>query len=334
MFGITLGKPRPHVRGLSGVGRRVRAVPQLPVEPLSVRSGTRARTSRQAGVPSYLAPPLRTWLAAFLTDRLERRVRLRMGDRITRPGSSLRAALDAVQDMPGSDLRVIPWVSSGDDLLDAVDFALQLDDAAADQRRWSQMFSSDPEGGYPRLAEIGELVELLDDADSVYTVGVVNDRLCLIRRIDTTVQAAADHAMAADPTAGQLLRQAWGALYAREADPTTGYRDAVRAVEQLACPLVLPKEDATLGKVVSHLQQGGHKWRFVLVDRAGNDGVGPLVAMLDRLWTGQVSRHGGGKNSRDQTSAEAEAAVHLAATLVQLLSTGALVRRDVPPRRV
>jgi hypothetical protein len=50
--------------------------------------------------------------------------------------------------------------------------------------------------------------------------------------------------------------------------------------------------------------------------------------MLNRLWTGQVSRHGGGKNSRDQTPEEARAAVHLAATLVQLLSSGALTRRE------
>ena len=53
---------------------------------------------------------------------------------------------------------------------------------------------------------------------------------------------------------------------------------------------------------------------------------------------GQVSRHGGGQRSRDQTSEEAQAAVHLAATLVHLLGAGALTRRSTPhdqapPRR-
>jgi hypothetical protein len=100
-------------------------------------------------------------------------------------------------------------------------------------------------------------------------------------------------------------------------------------VEEVVCPLVLLKDDAaTLGKVVAHLKQGGHKWRFVLVARDGSDDVAPLVAMMDRLWTGQVSRHGGGKSSRDQTPEEARAAVHLSATLVQLLSTDALTRRE------
>lgn len=69
----------------------------------------------------------------------------------------------------------------------------------------------------------------------------------------------------------------------------------------------------------------------MLVDTDGADTVEPLVAMLERLWTGQVSWHGGGKNSRDQTQAEAEAAVHhLAATLVQLLASEALTRRATP----
>lgn len=66
----------------------------------------------------------------------------------------------------------------------------------------------------------------------------------------------------------------------------------------------------------------------MLVDKDGADAVDPLVVMLDRLWTGQVSRHGGGRNSRDQT--QAEAAVHLAATLVQLLTSGALTHRNTP----
>jgi hypothetical protein len=87
-------------------------------------------------------------------------------------------------------------------------------------------------------------------------------------------------------------------------------------------PASAQNDTATLGTVVRHLRDGGHKWRFTLVDRDGASTVDPLLAMLDRLWTGQVSRHGGGQRSRDQTPAEAQAAVHLAATLVQLLSTG------------
>ena len=53
----------------------------------------------------------------------------------------------------------------------------------------------------------------------------------------------------------------------------------------------------------------------------GGDGsVGPLVEMLERLWRGNVCRHGG-LVYRDQTLDEARAALQLAVTCVQWLST-------------
>jgi hypothetical protein len=56
--------------------------------------------------------------------------------------------------------------------------------------------------------------------------------------------------------------------------------------------------------------------------------VDPLVNMLELLWQAQVSRHGGAPKSRHQDQAEAAAAVHLAAVLVQWLSTGVLRKRQ------
>jgi hypothetical protein len=49
--------------------------------------------------------------------------------------------------------------------------------------------------------------------------------------------------------------------------------------------------------------------------------------MMRRLLAGEVSRHAGADHNRDQTQAEAEAAVHVAVLLVHLLSAGALARR-------
>ena len=107
----------------------------------------------------------------------------------------------------------------------------------------------------------------------------------------------------------------------------------MRAVEEIACPRVLPNDGAaTLGKVIATCATAP-SCSITLVDRDGADTVEPLVAMLDRLWTGQVSRHGGGQRSRDQTSEEAQAAVRLAATLVHLLGAGALTRRSTPHDR-
>lgn len=179
-------------------------------------------------------------------------------------------------------------------------------------------------------ARLERLSEALIDARMA--VAIADNRRQLVDRIDATVTAAAEQtAASADPVAAKLLRDAWRRVYGLHPDPTTAYRQAVRAVEEVLCPQILPRDgQRTLGKAIAHLREGGHKWRFVLVDKDGADTVEPLVAMLDRLWTGQVSRHGGGKNSRDQTPSEAEAAVHLAATLVQLLSTDGLSRRSIP----
>lgn len=131
----------------------------------------------------------------------------------------------------------------------------------------------------------------------------------------------------ADVTTAGLLADAWRQTYGRPTDPTTAYRQAVRAIEQVACPLVLPNNPkATLGNVRDHLRDAPHKWTFTLVDKDDAGTVDPVVTMFDRLWTGQVSRHGGGRTSREQTQTEAEAAVHLAVVLIQWLTIGALRR--------
>jgi hypothetical protein len=123
------------------------------------------------------------------------------------------------------------------------------------------------------------------------------------------------------------LRRAWSKAYGLHPEPTTAYREAVLAVEAVACPLVLPLDKgATLGKVLAHLKQGGARWEMALLAKDGGSGPEPFVALLERLWTGQVSRHAGSEHSRVQTQREAEAAVHLAVLAVQWLS-GEVLRR-------
>ncbi|WP_284748185.1 hypothetical protein [Amycolatopsis sp. RTGN1] len=132
------------------------------------------------------------------------------------------------------------------------------------------------------------------------------------------------------PTAAKLLAQAWYHAYRPDPDPTTAYREAVRAVEEVACPLVLPNNHkATLGTVIAHLRDAVAKWETVLFGTgAAPGGPEPVQELMSRLWTGQVSRHGGSKNSCDQDQAEAEAAVHAAVLLVQWLSTDVLSRKS------
>lgn len=135
--------------------------------------------------------------------------------------------------------------------------------------------------------------------------------------IRTAGDDAADH-----------LDTAWAAAYGPNPDPDKAYDEAVLAVETLACPLVCPNNPRrTLGTVIRDLRNQTTQWELTIGDAMGQPaGPGRLVEMLALLWEGQ-SRHAGAPNSRQQTQAEAEAAVHLAATLVQWLTTGVLHRR-------
>jgi len=178
--------------------------------------------------------------------------------------------------------------------------------------------------------ELDELGRMLHYGRSIYRVNDDGDGL--VYRVDPTAeQAFQETAAAAEPTTAALLRAAWQHAYKPDPDATTAYREAVRAVEQVACPLVLPNsQKPTLGTVIAHLRDAEHKWELALVDTTDAPAsIEPLVSLLDQLWQGQRSRHGGGSNSRDQRPEEAEAAVHLAVLAVQWLNTGVL-RKKTP----
>jgi hypothetical protein len=120
-------------------------------------------------------------------------------------------------------------------------------------------------------------------------------------------------------------------------EPTDGYADAVKAVEAVACPVVLP-EKTEQGKAMIHrvrdelLDRHPKRWRFVLVEsedvEAGHGSIDVVAAMLNRLLRGETERHGLEGRNRPSTQAEAETAIHLAAVLVQWFSRGAIQRRE------
>ncbi|MGC5309078.1 hypothetical protein [Micromonospora zamorensis] len=181
-----------------------------------------------------------------------------------------------------------------------------------------------------------ERLFLLDSMllDGASALRVDFDGRCLVRRLDSTAEAAARLAIsAASPSAADHLAAAWVATYGLAPDPDKAFSEAIRAVEEVACPLVeqrkAEKNLATLGTVLGELKGNAHdKWELSLPDKGGQRrGVTELVGMMEVLWQAQVSRHGGGQKSRRQEQEEAEAAVNLAVLLVHWLSTGVLRRK-------
>jgi hypothetical protein len=182
---------------------------------------------------------------------------------------------------------------------------------------------------HPFLDLLVGLQQIVVDGSSELVLDVDTRRL--ERRVDHTVKSiVAATVKRSEKIAADHLRSAWIAAYGLSPHPDNAYGEAVRAVEAVACPLIMPKADGsrTLGTAIRDLRAQRQRWEVVLPDVSGSPaGVDSLLGMLELLWQGQVSRHAGSSKSRRQTQDEAEAAVHLAGTLVHWLSTGVLRKR-------
>jgi hypothetical protein len=300
------------------VSRTIAGVSDESPVPLSTRVGVRTvNPTLHEGVPDWLVRPLVDWLERALNERTIHLVAARMRISLLASVDPPRTLCHELEQRAGFPFDDRQW-----DLLDAIDYLVQVD---WDELRLPDIVSGEPLPGSDKLSL---LTRILVDGGSAYSVSIPHQRL--ERRVDETVAEAVEQSatISGDET-GRHLRQAWTATYGLHPDPTTAYREAVRAVEAAACPLVLPNDPKpTLGKVIAHLKQASGKWTLSIPDGGAAGSVAPFMAMLELLWSGQVSRHAGVSTSRDQRQIEAEAAVVLAATLVHWLATGVVHRQN------
>jgi hypothetical protein len=255
-------------------------------------------------IPDWLYTQLQGWLYLILEDD-------------TGPVKVVRAGQESASTQQVKlRLRTStqPWLIPADHpaFIDALDASL----------RW--IVPRRPGGDKPSAV----LEEILTTANSVWRVDVEKRRL--ERRIDSTVTAAvATTRKSANTEAADHLQVAWDAAYGLYPDPDKAYDEAVLAVEALACPLVCPNNTTrrTLGTVIADLKNQASRWELGIGD-SSDQPASPdrFIGMLEILWHGQ-SRHAGSPNSRRQIQAEGEAAVHLAATVVQWLTIGTLTRK-------
>lgn len=258
------------------------------------------------GVPPWLGPSLRVWIARAISDgtynesdvfelisAAQRVLRLPINT------STNPRGLAELQDLCASDETVC---------LKVVDFFLHLE-------------FGDREG----------LEGYLSQAGSVWMVAASSaaGRYRLERRVRKETTALVEHAASLSERVGTHLREAWQSIYGRNPDASKGYREAVRAVEAAATGVVLPADtSATLGKIIPALRDGAGNFRSVLAPTSG-DPIATTVAMLELLWKSQLDRHGtpDPKAPLYVSLPEAEAALHLAATLVQWFGSAAITRR-------
>jgi hypothetical protein len=285
-------------------------------QPLSARDrGLPRQQILHEGVPSHMETFLRAWIARALRGGGAAQVALRLQIATGR----------------GNPIDLLAQGIDEEYLLDVVDAILGYGGP------WPELNPGDMQLGrnsnYTGLKLLRrDLIGILEAGSSAWRVN--DDFTGLTRRVDRTVAAAAEAATgtadnAADAgSAADHLRAGWTALYQLHPDASGAYRDAIRAVEAAAHGLVEPNNTrATFGTMLRQLRDNPDRWVLAIRGPGGTGSIMPLIAMIELLWTGQTSRHGGQTPTRPETFEEAQMAVHLAVTLVQWFVTGAVSQR-------
>jgi hypothetical protein len=277
---------------------------------LSARQRTQDAEALFEGVPSHLYLPLIGWCVdesgAGLLEGAAVAARLPLTDTLL--GHSYDT--DRKQAITGG-LRGVgeQWPEKLLDLADALLHARYEQNPAVTTR-----------------VSVRRLNQLLEMGGSAWRVNRRGNGL--ERHVDQAVVATVNQAMTAAqqsvPSAGAHLAEAWAQAYGRAPDPTKVYSESIKAVEAASAPVVTPNDlKATLGKIVGEMKKAPGLWTLAIA----NASVEVAIQMMESLWTGQTDRHGGVSQTVPVTPSAAEAALHLAATLVHWFTVGAVAKK-------
>ena len=266
------------------------------------------------GVPDWLVQFLLDWSASFFVTRgyesYER-------DRKTLHAIevSLRRPLNwAVNNQGAWNDLCSAMVADREFMLDVIDWCVARVDAL--------------------LLGVPDVVSGLDRAlaagGSAWTVGRDGGGVLeLQRRIAPEVVAAIESSSTSNTRSATHLRVAFSKAYGRDPSASESYRESVRAVEVAAIPVISPNNAAaTLGTMIRDIQQKPEKWQTVFRPPDSLIDMQVVISMMELLWKSQLDRHGtpDAATPLNVSREEAEAALHLAATLVHWFTSGAVVQ--------
>lgn len=293
--------------------------------PLGNRLGTRPvdYDALHEGVPDHLRESLMAWVLARVgpdvvstMQRMQRVLRLQ-GVGTQGPEVAMQGLRNVVR-------------ASDDVYLEIVDYLLHVQEetylAHNNPDDWST-YSEDIK--LKMLVSAKDLHFILNEAGSAYAMDF-GPPWQIVRRVDPTTRAAADNTISSGSLASRPLASAWAAAFRRDPDYTTAYKDAVLAVEAVACPLFIRNDsEPTLGKAIKHLSDTMDRWTVAGLDSKRTPSATTLLNMLQTVWQNH-DRHVslGGQPPEPVPQEEAEAVVFLAITLVQWFERGFVTRRD------
>jgi hypothetical protein len=222
------------------------------------------------GLPPWLKGPVLEWVGdAFLPAGYENEEALRalqLDFRLEKP-------LGVAETNPRNDL--IRRMATSDE------FALDVLDWMVHNHRY---FSP----GHESEEWVGGLGRLLSHGGSaweVVTVAYMSHQLT--RRAVGPVVEVLEQTATEAARGHSHLAAAWSKLMGRNPDPSGAYREAVRAVEAVAKPVLLPTNDrATLGMMIAAMREKPEKWSTAL------GSTDDIRGQMEAVWKGQLDRHG------------------------------------------
>lgn len=295
------------------------------------------------GVPKWLRPSLWHWLEGRLlgyggsgmrafVQRMERKLRRDLGSQhITRDEASYWGDMVKVDKTPPAVARLHTVLNGDDDLfLEAVDLALHQHTSQSGARDVRNPDVAQLKYG----PEVWALSGILDQGGSIWSVMWPFPKPgYLARRATQVTQQQVANMASGHGRPGDHLTEAWRFVFGRSPNPSSGYKEAVRAVEAAAKPALLPREKtATLGKMYPALRDG---WKNFVVELGGielrpQERAVIVADMMRLLWKGEFDRHGTDEEDVPPTVSQeqAEAAAHMALLLVEWFQTGAVRRAE------
>jgi hypothetical protein len=272
---------------------------------LNVRQGRASAEALVEGVPSYLQHSLIEWLRTeFGWHRTSAAGGVNQAFLQTL-ATATRIPVKQSHEIGGISDQIISAIQRDEDLfLDVLDATLHL------------------KNGY---ANVANLTSILDVGASAWTVAA--DGRSLEKRVDPAASAAYERALTTADAASIELQEAWAAAFGRDPNPSDAWDHAIKAVEELLIPLVIPEvAKPNLGGVAGELRASSSKWRLVPSTASSTlDDGKSLEALIRFIWP-NPDRHGGGANRRTPNQDEAERVVHIAVAIVQICRNGGLVK--------
>ncbi|NGN85181.1 hypothetical protein [Arthrobacter silviterrae] len=216
---------------------------------------------------------------------------------------ALRIPVQQSHEIGGISNQIFLALEGDDDLyLDALDYILHM----------------------TRGKRSGTLKEILESGGSAWTVN--SQGVGLEKRVSAAAKNAMDSATASSDTFSKEIQEAWEQAFGRTPDPSDAWDHAIKAVEEVLIPIVLPKvPKPNLGGVAGELEASSTKWHLELASSVNNDSVDTLSRMLRLIWP-NPDRHGGGLARRTPSQSEAESAVHLAIAIIEICRNGRLTK--------